>query len=522
MESPPTVPQHRADPLILLISVFLVAICALIYELVAGAVSSYLLGSSVTQFSLVIGLFLTSMGIGSFLTRFVRRNLLAVFFGVELAVGLAGGFSAVILFAAFVYSKAYFATLVAVVVTVGTLIGMEIPLLLRILRERAADLRVSVSQVMTFDYAGALLASLAFPFFLAPHLGLLKTSFLFGLMNVAVCWIGLLWFRQALARSAAGLWLATLAATFLLLAGFFQSNRLVSAFEDKLYADKVILATQTPYQRIVLTRWKDDIRLFLNAKLQFATPDEYRYHEALVHPAMSLAARHERVLILGGGDGMAAREALKYPDLREVVLVDIDPEMTRLFRDNDMLASLSGNALRDPRVRVVNEDAQRFLEETDLFFDVVLSDLPDPNDLTIGKLYTISFYRLLTRRLNADGVIAVQATSPFFARQAYWCIANTLDATPLAGPTSATLTILPYHANVPSFGEWGFVLAAPRRLHPEDVKLTVPTRYLTEETIPSLFRFPADMARVETEINRLDNQALVRYYDAGWQYYFGP
>ncbi|MFW5857110.1 MAG: polyamine aminopropyltransferase [Planctomycetota bacterium] len=515
------VPARRGDSAVLLASVFLVASCSLVYELVAGAVSSYLLGSSVTQFSLVIGLFLTAMGLGSYLTQYLRRDLVAWFVRVEVAIGVLGGASALILFAAFTYTEVYMTAMVAVAGGVGTLIGLEIPLIIRILREREASLRLTVANVMTVDYVGALAAALAFPFLLVPHLGLMRAAFAAGLLNLAVAWLGLVRFADEIPRMPR-LRAWTLAATLALLAGLAGSERLLSLLEARIYPDEVIYARQTAYQRIVLTKWREDVRLFLNGNLQFASRDEHRYHESLVHPAAMLAGRRARVLILGGGDGMVAREVLKYDDVRTVDLVDIDPEMTRLFRDQDLLAALNDGALRDPRVTVHNRDAMRYLEETDRFYDLIYMDLPDPSVLELGKLYSRTFYRLAARRLDPNGMMAVQSTSPFFAPEAFWCIVRTLRS--VAAPSQgaeATLWVAPYRATVPSFGIWGFCLVAPK---PRDVKAvpapTAPTRFLNAATMADLFDLPADLQPVETEVNRLDNQILVRYYNRGYRQFY--
>jgi spermidine synthase len=270
----------------------------------------------------------------------------------------------------------------------------------------------------------------------------------------------------------------------------------------------VVYARSSPYQRIVLTRNKRGFSLFLNGNLQFASVDEYRYHEALVHPAMIRARRHARVLILGGGDGLAAREVLRYPDVESITLVDLDSAITTLGRDYRELAALNGASLTNPRLRVINTDAMRFLAEGDARYDVVLVDFPDPNNFQLGKLYTTGFYALLKRRLDPDGIAVIQSTSPLFARRSFWCVDTTLKA--------AGFWTLPYHALVPSFGEWGYVLAAPS---PRERQWDLPRglRFLSDETLPTLAQFPADMAPLPAEVNRLNNQVLVRYYEEEWR-----
>ena len=490
----------------LLASVLLIAACGLIYELVAGALASYLLGDSVTQFSTVIGTYLFAMGVGSWLSRFVARGLVARFVLVEIMVGLVGGFSSAILFLAFAFTSGFRVLLYTLVLVIGVLVGLEIPLLMRILRDRF-EFKDVVSNVLTFDYLGALGASLLFPIVLVPRLGLVRSPMLFGALNVAVALWTTVVLRKALA-SRRGLQAAAVAALLLLGAGMLWGDDIFELGEGNLYADEIVLARTTPYQRIVLTAWKDDLRLFLNSNLQFSSRDEYRYHESLVHPGLAAAPAARRILILGGGDGLALREVLRYPSVASVTLVDLDPEMTRLFRTHPDLKRLNRSAFDDPRVRVVNEDAFVWIDQPGQPFDFAIVDFPDPSNFSLGKLYTTTFYRMLLQHLAPDGAFVVQATSPLFARQSYWCIVTTVEQSGLAAA--------PYHVYVPSFGEWGFVLAG--RTRPAIARALPPgLRFLTAAMIPQLFDFPADMDRVDAEPNRLNTQALVRYYEREWR-----
>lgn len=491
----------------LLFSVFVVASCGLAYELISAALASYVLGDSITQFSTVIGTYLFAMGVGSWLSRYIARALVVWFVQVEMLVGLIGGFSAAILFLAFAHvNEAFRLVLYGTVSVTGVLVGLEIPLIMRILRSEI-DFRELVAQVLSFDYLGALAVSILFPIVLAPHLGLMRTAFLFGVLNVLVALWAIRLFREthsgARALQAQGvLALAALAS------GFAFSDRLTSLAEESIYADQIVYADSTPYQRIVITRWRDDVRLFLNGNLQFSSRDEYRYHEALVHPALATLPQARRVLILGGGDGMAAREVLKYPQVESITLVDLDAKMTGLFRNNRLLADLNRGALASPRLTVVNQDAFVWLDANPEVFDLVLIDFPDPSNYSLGKLYSSAFYRLLEKRLSARGLAVIQATSPFYARKSFWCIVATLE--------DAGLRTAPYHAYVPSFGEWGYIVAG-RGAFALPVSFPVETRYLTTETLKAMFDFPADMARVPVEVNRLNSQILVRYFEDEWR-----
>ncbi|UCU99185.1 polyamine aminopropyltransferase [Acidovorax radicis] len=498
----------RAIDVALLASVFVVAACGLLYELAAGALASYVLGDSVLQFSTIIGTYLFAMGVGSWLSRYFERQLPAHFLRIELLVALIGGALPATLFLANAYTPGAFRFLLyGMVLLVGTLVGLEIPLVMRILKRNVA-LKDLVSQVLTFDYLGALAVSLAFPLLLVPHLGLIRTGLLFGLMNAAVALWAVWLFRHELRRLRSHL-VACVMVVIILLAGFAGAEHITSFAEDKFYQDRIVFTTATPYQRIVVTQGRYGHRLYLNGNLQFSESDEYRYHEALVHPAMSAHGGPRRVAVLGGGDGMAVREILKYPSVESVTLVELDPAMTRIFTDNPTLAHLNGNALRSPKVKIINTDAFGWLQQEgeEAPFDVIVVDFPDPTNFSIGKLYTNSFYALLDKRLAASGYAVVQTTSPLVARQSFWTVVQTIE--------SVGLHTAPYHAHVPSFGEWGYVIASRR---PWRLPETLPAglRFLSPPSLPLMFDFPLDMARVPAEVNRLSNQALVHTYEREW------
>lgn len=498
--------------LALLVSVFIVASCGLVYELIAGAQSSYLLGDSVTQFSIVIGVYLFAMGVGSWLSKYLTKNLAARFIEIELLVGLIGGFSASALFLIYAWAAAPFQlVLYSLVSVIGVLVGLEIPLVMRLL-EGEIRFKDLVSQVLTFDYLGALAVSLLFPLLLAPHLGMARTALLFGLLNVVVAvwtwWI----FRPQLPNRNYLLALSVFIA-MLLSAGLAGADKLTLLAEHQLLQDEVVLAQTTPYQRIVLTRWKEDYRLFLNGNLQFSSRDEYRYHEALVHPGLSRLPWAKKILVLGGGDGLALREILKYPQIESVTLVDLDPAMPKLFRDIPILKQLNGDAFHSSKVKTIDADAFKWLDEhPDEIYDFIVVDFPDPTNYALGKLYTNLFYRLLERHINVKGRAVIQSTSPLYARHAFWTVVQTVE--------SVGLNAAPYHALVPSFGEWGYILVgrdSVEQLAAPPQKIPVPTRFLTPQLWPSLFSFPADMSRVPAEVNRLDNQLLVRIFEEEWK-----
>jgi spermidine synthase len=506
IEAPPA--SIRPAEVALLASVFVVAACGLVYELAAGTLASYLLGDSILQFSTVIGVYLFAMGVGSWLSRWFERQLVAHFLRIELLVGLIGGLMPTALFALQTAATASFRfALYALVLAVGILVGLEIPLVMRILKRHAGGgLKTLVSQVLTFDYLGALAVSIAFPLLFVPQLGLIRTGAFFGLLNAGVA-IWALWLFRAEVRRIGAQALACALTVAALATAFAFADRVTTWAEDRFYADHVLYSESSAYQRIVVTSGHAGVRLFLNGNLQFHSRDEYRYHEALVHPALAAAGQPRRVLVVGGGDGMAIREILKYPSVEKVTLVELDPHMTQLFSTMPLLRGLNGDALRSPRVQVVNADAFAWLEQHDEVFDAIVVDFPDPTNFSIGKLYTKTFYELIDRHLSASGYAVVQTTSPLIARKSFWTVVTTIEA--------AGLAATPLHAHVPSFGEWGFVIASRR---PYRVPTTLPAglRFLDRDGLAPLFEFPPDMARVPAEVNRLSNQVLVQTFEDEW------
>jgi spermidine synthase len=492
-------------PPILFLNVLIIATCGLIYELQAATLSSFVLGDSVTQFSLVIGLYLSALGLGAWLSGFIDRGLARAFIEVELAVALLGGLSVPLLYVSYTRPSAFLPLLYGTVVAVGTLVGLELPLLMRIVKEQL-EFKELVSRIFTFDYIGALFASVLFPLFFVPQLGLVRTSLLVGIINALVGLWATWLLRPLLTRKPTGLRIRAVLLILVLGGVLVEADELTQWTEEGIFEAEVLYARTTLYQRIVVTQNSRGFQLYLNAHMQFNSADEYRYHEALVHPAMLAVEQPRRVLILGGGDGLALREVLRYPGVEAVTLVDIDPEMTGLSKAFPPLGKLNRHAFDDPRVTVVNQDALIWLEGQSGTFDVALIDFPDPHSFSLGKLYTTRFYRLLRSRMGEGSALAIQATSPLATRQSYWCIIRTLEA--------AKFSVRPYQVSVPSFGVWGFALA-------KKAPFELPTRpppgglsFLDEKTLPAMFVLPVDLGPVDVKVNRLDNQHLVRYYEA--------
>lgn len=489
--------------LLLLFSVFIIATCGLVYELVAGALASYLLGDSVKQFSFIIGVYLFSMGVGSYFAKFIKKNLLKTFIEIEMLVGLIGGISSVVLFLLFNSIGHFEWVLYLFVFLTGCLVGLEIPLLMNILKDRV-EFNDLVSNVFAFDYIGALLASILFPLVLIPNLGIVKTSLFFGLINISIA-IFLSFYLQREVRQHYILKMKSILIFIFLLILFIYSEKILNYSEEKLYGENVVFSHTSPYQRIVLTRNKNDFRLYLNNNLQFSSADEYRYHEALIHPAFSMAKKIENVLILGGGDGLAAREILKYKEVKRITLVDLDAEMTRFFQNNETMNSFNQNSLNNPKVKIINQDAYIWVKNLNQKYDIIVIDFPDPSNYSLGKLYSLQFYRELQKITNPETKIVVQTTSPYFAPKSFWCIQKTLN--------QIFPNVTAYHNYVPSFGEWGFCLVGNNDF---SIKRKIDGLKFYNYQFNQLAYFEKDMLAKNVEVNQLQNQILVRYFDEEW------
>ena len=487
-------------------------------EFVLSTLASYLLGNTTLQWTLVMSLMLFTMGVGSRLSRHIGKHLLDRFIAVEFILSILCATSG---------AAAYFGTALtgqsAVVIygyaaAIGLLIGMEIPLVAR-MNEAHEGLRTNLAGVMEKDYYGALVGGLLFAFFALPTLGLTYTPILLGAVNFAVA-SALLWrFRRLTASprrltaafGAIGVSLAVLAVLIRPIVTFAEQSR---------YRDRIVFERQTPYQKIVMTEWKGYHWLYLNGNTQFSTYDEERYHEPMVHPAMQLAADRKRVLILGGGDGLAVREVLKYSDVEQVTLVDLDPEMVTLAMNHPVLLEANEGALSDSRVRVEYADAGRYIEESDEIFDVILVDLPDPKGPDLARLYSREFYRMCHRHLSVAGVLSTQSSSPLHANRAFLCIRKTME--------DAGFSVLPYHTALPTMGVWGWNLGMKRSLLSEEAlrdrvaALTfdgVETEFIDRDAMTGMTHFWKGMfdEAESVEVNTVMDPVIDEYYrEAEW------
>ncbi|WP_407269167.1 polyamine aminopropyltransferase [Radiobacillus sp. PE A8.2] len=499
----------------------IVSICGIIFEVLFGALGSYILGDGVKQYTLTISLFLTGMGVGASLSEKVLKNLIITFIYIEFFVALIGGFSSFLMFGMTAFSPpgsdALFLYLITF--TVGALTGVELPILIRKANSIGVSLNRSTARVLFSDYAGGLIGGLLFVFLLRPQFGMVKTAFFVGCINLGVALVVLWLFRKEIKHIIVHAIIGSCIAV-LLLFGLLFGEEMAFSFEQKLYKDPIIHMEESRYQKIIITKNQEDTRLYLNGGLQFSSIDEYRYHELLVHPVMAHAKSHDQVLILGGGDGIAAKELLKYDDLGHITLVDLDPAVIDLANEHPDLLALNDASLKNDKITVINDDAFEYLRESTTWFDVIIIDLPDPNDESLNKLYTQEFYSLARNHLLPDGAMMVQATSPVFAREVYWTISKTIETT--------GMYIENFHVDVPSFGNWGFVMASREPIHTSTLDITVPTRFLTNDLIEAATVFgqdednhiqQADGNAKSWEANTLIDPILIQLYENAWKNY---
>jgi len=501
-------------PSILLFAAAVGAMSGIVYELLLASLASYLVGATVVVFSLTVGLFLAAMGLGAWLSRFVHERLLASFVAAEITLGVFGAIAPLLLFVIYAAEGPFLVAHGLSTIIIGALVGLELPLLTRML-ESDGGLRVAISRALALDYVGCLVGSVVFPLVLMPWVGLVGSAMLVGALGPALG-LAVAWRHQRHLESPRLVMGIALASALGLVAAFVPSRALGELIEADLYDAPVVHSAQSAYQRIILTRHGQDVRLFLDGDLQFSSIDEQRYHEALVHPAMAAMAATatidapRRVLVLGAGDGLALREVLKYRSVERAVLIELDPEVLALAR-HAPLSRLNGGSLDDTRVSVVVADAFTALADgappLDVPFDVIIADFPDPDAEPVARLYSASFYATALRRLAPGGVLVTQATSAFQTPKAFTCIGRTLE--------SVGLATRPYLVDVPSFGgPWGFWLAARQRLPaPESLALTVPTRHLTPALLANLFDLPADLAMApDVRPNRLLDPVILQYH----------
>lgn len=497
----------------------LTGIASLIHEYVLGTVFTYLLGSAVEQITVTIGVMFAAMWVGVLLQRRIQRGLAETFVALELILGLLGAFAPIILQWSFAELNTSFGLIkYAYMIIPGIAVGMEIPLIMRLNERFEKNLGSNIAQTWGWDYIGGAIGVIGWVILLRRLMPLYHISFLVGACNITVVLIAVWFFnRNGMFEFRISRYVyrvLAVASVAVMIFGFTNVQAWNAAVGQRLYDDPIAYAMTSKYQNIVLTKGPhptnpsdNNWQLWLNGNKQFSSLDEAIYHEYLVHPAMNLAAARSRVLILGGGDGMALREVLKYDDVEEVTLVDLDAEMIEFARTHPVMTDLNQGAFSDARVSAApapitdtgetrnilmetdqteqvdcNEvvtpegartsqcvavpvteqiatvsiftiDADRFLSTPAEPWDVVIVDLPDPSSIELSKLYSVEFYTRVREVLSPDGIVVVQSTSPYHSKETFLCIIRSMSA--------AGLATVPYHDNVPSFGDWGWNLGSP-------------------------------------------------------------
>lgn len=503
-------------------AIFATGFSGIVAEYLLSTLATYFLGDSIFQWTMIVSTMMFTMGLGSRISKRFSSNLLVKFLTLEFILSLTVAFAPIIVYTLSAYTDSLAVFIYGFSMLIGTLIGMEIPLVTRINGEYE-ELKTNISNVLEKDYYGSLLGGVFFAFIGIPFLGLSYTPFLLGFVNFFVAIIVFIYLRKLIApRAKKAFNVYGTLILLLLCSGVFLANPIIEYGEQKKYIDKVVYAEQTKYQRIVMTQWKDEYWLYLNGNLQLSTIDEVMYHEPLVHPAMTLHPYPQNILVLGGGDGCAVREILKYTTVEKVTLVDLDPAMTAIGLEHPVWKKQNNNALHHKKVSVINEDGFSFLANNKAFYDVIIVDLPDPKTVELNRLYSQEFYQIAYKHLRPQGIIITQAGSPYFATRAFNCIFETMK--------SANFNTVALHNQILSLGEWGWVMGAKTE---KEVDLknslqqldfeTIETEWINKEAMQLITSFGKNIFPIDAEevkINRIHDPVLYKYYlDGNWDLY---
>lgn len=548
--------QPKALNIVLGLSMLFIGICGISYEYTFSKLASDILGNSVRQWAIIIGLMMFCMGVGADLQKYLPDKILVdSFIVIEISLGILGGVGPTVTLWAFGELHSHFILFhYFFICIIGILIGLEIPLLTRVNHLTVPSLKYNLSLILKMDYIGSFIGALVWVFVLHQFLNILETGYFIGIVNISIALLTAFFFSPWVHRKK-GILLFAIGGLLILILGMLNGKKIAVTSEQKLYQDPIIYTQTTPYQRIVATESRyGDLYFYINGHLQFSSIDEFIYHEFLVHPALSMARQKKRVLVLGGGDGLAVREILKYPEVERIDLVDIDPEMIHLAKTLNPLTKLNQGSLSDARVvamkpggvsagdevtlkqfgkgffnhqtdektkiHILNLDAYAFVEKISGLYDAIILDFPDPNDLALSKLYSKEFYHLLKKKLAFDGVMIQQSTSPTFAKETFLVIGRTMK--------SAGFRAVPMQHNVPSFGNWGWWIATHKE-NPayQDFKtklgqspLPQNVRYITNALIGSSLVFgKGALVSNHSDLNTILKDRAYSYYENAWQKY---
>lgn len=508
---------------ILKIALFATGLSGIVAEYVLATLASYFLGDSVVQWTMIVSIMLFSMGVGSRITKYINKNIFVLFISIEFALSLIVSFSAV-----FAYSIPAVTNLTGMYIYIlsiltGLFIGMELPLAVR-LNDKFEELKINISTILEKDYYGSLVGGVFFAFIGLPYLGLTYTPFILGAINLLVAFLLLNYFPEIIQkRSKFKLNILGSIVVVIIVLGLVNTEKIIFHSDQRNYKDKIIYSEQSRYQKIVITQWKENYWLYLNNNLQFCSYDEALYHEVLVHPAMRLCKTPYNILILGGGDGCAARELLKYEEVKQITIVDLDPAITRLAAESEILVSLNQNSLNNRKVTVLNEDGYTFIQKDTSFYDLIVIDLPDPRNIDLSRLYSLEFYALCYKHVRPNGIIITQAGSPYYASRSFKCINKTIVA--------AGFSTIPLHNQIITMGEWGWILGVKNDVSRDQIKIQllkadfskIDTKWLNNEAMYQITSFGKDFFDREQDtikINKINQPVLYRYYlDGSWDIY---
>ena len=513
------------SPIFLQTAIFITGCAGIVAEYVLSTLATYLLGNGVFQWTMVMSLMLFAMGLGSRVSRYLKDDLFDFFLLSEFCLSVLCSLAAVVSYSVAAYVDHSFTALIIYThsMLIGMFIGMEIPLVTRI-NDNYTSLRINISSVMEKDYYGALIGGVFFVFIALPYFGMTYTPVILGTINFFVALMLILTYYPLIKYKKIVLFFSMLSVVSIVMI-FLFSKSVILYSEQKQYTDKIIFAEQTKYQKIVMTRWKNNVWLYLNGQEQFSTYDEQRYHESLVHPVMKLASSRENILILGGGDGLAAREVLKYKDVKSIDLVDLDPAMTNLAKNYPVLTEINKGSMNDKKLHISNDDALNFIKNTNKLYNIIIADFPDPDTMDLMHLYSKIFYSNVKKHLAKGGVFVTQACSPFFSPRVFLSIRKTI--------ASAGMSTLKYHQQIATMGDWGWVIAVDSAWMDEDrlknkfinIDISdIPTRFLTKDILDGMIKFAKDVFfGIKTDkikINTMNNPVLYQYYNKGrWDIY---
>ena len=544
----------------LILAMAILAGCGLIYEYLLSHYAGRVLGAMESTIYAMIGLMIVAMGLGAF----AARNIKCAFNGfvwLELTIAILGSLS-ILIIGGFIAITQTFPLIISDMFSLppdalprggifkqlsfvafnspyffgfllGFFIGMEIPLIARIREEiHEKHLKNNIGTIYGADYIGAGIGAAIWVLFLLT-IDISKASALTAALNLLVgtMFIAYYWHKLNWKKTIVSLHIIL----FIIVGVVYQQgNTWLNQMSNLLYIDKVVYTDKTRFQQLTFTQrymgaeQSNVISFYLNGRLQFTSSDEFIYHSYLVTPVLAGSARHDNILIVGGGDGLALRDVLQWSP-EHVTLIDLDDELIDIFTTPEdklppklakHITELNQKSLQDKKVNVIKSDAFIAIDELlaqGKVFDAIIVDLPDPSHPDLNKLYSVNFYARLKQMLAGDGLIGVQSTSPYHAKDSFISVLKTLEAANYS-------SVQQYHDNVPSFGEWGWTIASKmgasplQRLQALDT-LPVEHFWLTLPMIKSSFEFPHNFYREKETIpiNYLGSHAIYQLHQNAWQ-----